>query len=620
MSNELADLLKTYNDKILAMEARIAFLEKLEASTSGSPPPDAVLYTPQVESGARQLVARTNIGAGTGDMPLVSPAVLDNLVLQNADGTLKDAGYGVEQSTPVTTSVVRRAAGGTIGNIVGGAGVDSVNAQSLTGRGVNAQSGSGVGVEALSDSGTGARSTTNSGTYHHEFGLNTSAIARTSGVLTFLGGSAAANRAAQRTELGATTVGSNLFTAANPSAVTYIRVNADNTVSFLTAAQMQTALSYVTTNTSQTITAAGTKTWQGAQTFHGGIDAGYVGSTSLVARRINNILIPRAPDFTNLIFGNYLDEAALWGERPRILDSIAYSTTPTTFGFGTIQQIPFRDDSSAVVWNTGTPFPIQITIDSTTYPISANGNGTYQVGITFRSSGVTVTNIQVEVWDGSAYQSVHNAAPGNNGFQTNGFGYWISPLFLSFAGVSFDIQRLRITINGNNGEIANNFRIQNIQLYHATATWDTFTKERLALVRQRATILPFHAESDGTITLTDQALAEQFLSNSSRNITKFDLTQYTQCRLITRVTTGSASANSPRLRVRYNTTFSTTVGDYSDIGTSEVSTSLTSTGVIDSGWVNLAAGALADVFITVTQLGGDGAADPAYGMVMVHFR
>jgi hypothetical protein len=43
--------------------------------------------------------------------------------------------------------------------------------------------------------------------------------------------------AGTRTALGATTVGSSLFTAANPSAVRWIRVNADNSVTFRTAAE-----------------------------------------------------------------------------------------------------------------------------------------------------------------------------------------------------------------------------------------------------------------------------------------------------------------------------------------------------------------------------------------------
>ncbi len=40
-----------------------------------------------------------------------------------------------------------------------------------------------------------------------------------------------------RTNIGATTVGGNIFTASNPSAIRWIRVNADNTITFRTAAE-----------------------------------------------------------------------------------------------------------------------------------------------------------------------------------------------------------------------------------------------------------------------------------------------------------------------------------------------------------------------------------------------
>ena len=46
------------------------------------------------------------------------------------------------------------------------------------------------------------------------------------------------NAATARGNLGGTTVGQALFTAANPSAVRYIRINADNTVTLRTAAEM----------------------------------------------------------------------------------------------------------------------------------------------------------------------------------------------------------------------------------------------------------------------------------------------------------------------------------------------------------------------------------------------
>lgn len=46
-----------------------------------------------------------------------------------------------------------------------------------------------------------------------------------------------------RTSLGATTVGSNLFTLANPSAVRFLRTNSDNSISARTAAELKTDLS-----------------------------------------------------------------------------------------------------------------------------------------------------------------------------------------------------------------------------------------------------------------------------------------------------------------------------------------------------------------------------------------
>lgn len=56
------------------------------------------------------------------------------------------------------------------------------------------------------------------------------------------GGTGATTAATARTGLGATTLGGNLFTITNPSAVTFPRFNADNTVSALNAADFRTAI------------------------------------------------------------------------------------------------------------------------------------------------------------------------------------------------------------------------------------------------------------------------------------------------------------------------------------------------------------------------------------------
>jgi hypothetical protein len=62
------------------------------------------------------------------------------------------------------------------------------------------------------------------------------------------GGTGATTAAAARTNLGATTVGANIFIATNPSAITFLKVNADNTVVFESAATFRTSIGAGTGN------------------------------------------------------------------------------------------------------------------------------------------------------------------------------------------------------------------------------------------------------------------------------------------------------------------------------------------------------------------------------------
>jgi hypothetical protein len=93
------------------------------------------------------------------------------------------------------------------------------------------------------------------------------------------GGTGATTASAARTNLGATTVGSNLFTLANPSAIRFLRINADNTVSALSDSDFRTAIGVGTgtgtvTSVSGTgsvngITLSGTVTSSGSLTLGG---------------------------------------------------------------------------------------------------------------------------------------------------------------------------------------------------------------------------------------------------------------------------------------------------------------------------------------------------------------
>ena len=61
-----------------------------------------------------------------------------------------------------------------------------------------------------------------------------------------------------RTDIGATTVGGNLFTLANPSAIRFIRINADNTVTALSDSDFRTAIGAGTSSTTGTVTSIAT--------------------------------------------------------------------------------------------------------------------------------------------------------------------------------------------------------------------------------------------------------------------------------------------------------------------------------------------------------------------------
>jgi hypothetical protein len=122
--------------------------------------------------------------------------------------------------------------------------------------------------------------------------------------------------------------------------------------------------------------------------------------------------------------------------------------------------------------------------------------------------------------------------------------------------------------------------------------------------------------------MTNATNAERFAANTTRHLFVADLTGYSQVRLSANVGTGSASANTPKFRAKYYTEYNTTVGNFIQLGASaEVEVSVVTATYVDTGWVNLAAGAkAAGICIGFTEVGGDGAADPALGLTTISFR
>jgi hypothetical protein len=131
-----------------------------------------------------------------------------------------------------------------------------------------------------------------------------------------------------------------------------------------------------------------------------------------------------------------------------------------------------------------------------------------------------------------------------------------------------------------------------------------------------------HGDASANWTLTNATQAERLAGNSSRSIFMLDLEGYTQVRFRANQQVTSASVNTPVLRAKYYTSYTTTAANFIQLGkTQEVEISLTGTGYRDTGWVELAMAArTSGICIGFTEAGGDGVADPALGATDILFR
>lgn len=165
-----------------------------------------------------------------------------------------------------TVRIKRRAAGGAAGAPASLANAElAYNEQDdvlYYGFGTGGAGGTATTVKAIAGSGYVVNL---NGSYADPSWITSLAASKLTGAVAIAnGGSGATDAAGARTNFGATTVGSNLFTLANPSAITFLRVNADNTVTALDAATFRTAIGAGTSSTVGTVTSvSGTGTVSG---------------------------------------------------------------------------------------------------------------------------------------------------------------------------------------------------------------------------------------------------------------------------------------------------------------------------------------------------------------------
>lgn len=107
-----------------------------------------------------------------------------------------------------------------------------------------------------------------------------------------------------------------------------------------------------------------------------------------------------------------------------------------------------------------------------------------------------------------------------------------------------------------------------------------------------------------------------FGAGNERYRTKFDLTDYTEFRVVARVY--AAGATNAILGAAYATTEGTWLNLGATLATGGVS--IASAGTKVGTWSAIAAGAKGDVFLTILGDDGDGTADPRFGNVSVQVR
>jgi len=109
------------------------------------------------------------------------------------------------------------------------------------------------------------------------------------------GGSTGLTAATGRTSLGGTTIGQSIFTMTNPSAITFLQVNANNTASLLSASAFRTAIGAGTSSTSGTVTSVALSVPTGLSISGSPITA----SGTLALTLTSGYIIPSTASITN---------------------------------------------------------------------------------------------------------------------------------------------------------------------------------------------------------------------------------------------------------------------------------------------------------------------------------
>jgi len=269
-----------------------------------------------------------------------------------------------------------------------------------------------AGTFTLDTSGGGGVTTFSGGITGLTPNTATSGAVTLAGTLNILNGGTGATTAPQaRINLGGSTLGINIFTAASPSAITFLRINADNTPSYLDAPSFRTAIGIGTVVTSlSTIGTAATANTNGA-TITGSVlnlepaSASFGGVVTTGVQTIAGVKTfnssPLAPtpaigvSNTTVATTQFVSDsinAATPGTGYGVFNILITSTSPiTTITSGTSNSVSYSQNGrNVMIQNSSTN--ITITVDPTTptdFIASYTKLSVSGVTITFQTTNIT---------------------------------------------------------------------------------------------------------------------------------------------------------------------------------------------------------------------------------------
>ncbi|MCB9817335.1 hypothetical protein H6795_02215 [Candidatus Nomurabacteria bacterium] len=232
------------------------------------------------------------------------------------------------------------------------------------------------------------------------------------------GGTGSSTAAGARTNLGATTVGGNLFTLTNPSAISFLRVNADNTVSALDAASFRTAIGAGTSSTTGTVTSVsgsggttgltltgGAITTSGTLTLGGTLAVANGGTGATTAQGAINTLAGLTTE-GDLLFRNATNTTRL----ARGTTNQCLLSTATSIQWGSCSAGGSGFTSITLAGNSGTNQTI-----SEGDTLSVRGDGTVLTAVAGATDTVTLSVVNNSIGDAQlAYDTGQNLTTTSN--------------------------------------------------------------------------------------------------------------------------------------------------------------------------------------------------------------